>query len=106
MHYPMLEAPPRELNCGGCSLQPSCIAPHGADQGNHRFDQACFSIWLAKGHFRCHASWLFRAYLESARLKDADTNDVPDGFGSLYPIMFSRRCEAPFSYHPRVLGLF
>lgn len=68
-------------------------------------DQACFSLWMAQGHYRCHASWIFRAYLETARLKDADVNDVPDGFGSLYPVMFSRRCEAPLSYHPRTRGL-
>ena len=88
-----------------CALRPECIAPASADQGNHRFDQACFSLWLAHGHYRCHTSWFFRAYLETSRLKDADTTDVPDGFGTLYPVLFSRRCEAPLSYHPLTHGL-
>eukprot|EP00282_Hemiselmis_andersenii_P007992 CAMPEP_0114121086 /NCGR_PEP_ID=MMETSP0043_2-20121206/6995_1 /TAXON_ID=464988 /ORGANISM="Hemiselmis andersenii, Strain CCMP644" /LENGTH=427 /DNA_ID=CAMNT_0001213753 /DNA_START=56 /DNA_END=1335 /DNA_ORIENTATION=+ len=62
-----------------CALNPRCIAPDGADQSNHRFDQSAFSINMASGMYRCHNSWLFRAYLEPHRLKEADTHDVGDG---------------------------
>eukprot|EP00277_Geminigera_cryophila_P047090 CAMPEP_0173088024 /NCGR_PEP_ID=MMETSP1102-20130122/24515_1 /TAXON_ID=49646 /ORGANISM="Geminigera sp., Strain Caron Lab Isolate" /LENGTH=125 /DNA_ID=CAMNT_0013970503 /DNA_START=8 /DNA_END=386 /DNA_ORIENTATION=- len=76
-----------------CALQPDCIAPASADQGNHRFDQAVSRF-----------GWRM-AIIDVILLKDADTNDVPDGFGAVYPVLFSRRCESPLSYHPRTRGL-
>ena len=35
-----------------CALQRACIAPNGADQSNHRFDQSAFSLFMALGDYR------------------------------------------------------
>ncbi|EKX44483.1 hypothetical protein GUITHDRAFT_139723 [Guillardia theta CCMP2712] len=98
-----------------CALDEDCIAPKKADQSNHRFDQAIFSMFMSRHLYRlrsvdftitvdnlprCHCSWIFRAYLETARLKEADVFDVRDGFGHFYPLLFSRRCGSNQSYFP------
>eukprot|EP00960_Hanusia_phi_P052556 761519-Hanusia_phi.AAC.5 len=83
-----------------CALDEKCIAPEKADQSNHRFDQAIFSMFMSKHLYRCHCSWIFRAYLETSRLKEADVFDVRDGFGHFYPLLFSRRCGSNQSYFP------
>jgi hypothetical protein len=81
-----------------CVSNRSCVAPNGADQSNHRFDQSVFSIVLAKMHIRCHNNWKFNGYLEEDRLHEvraaavaaaslssltpqADRWDVDNGFG-------------------------
>jgi hypothetical protein len=53
-----------------CVSNRSCVAPNGADQSNHRFDQSVFSIVLAKMHIRCHNNWKFNGYLEEDRLHE------------------------------------
>ena len=77
-----------------CALNQDCIAPKGSNQGNHRFDQSAFSIQMSRGMYRCHSSWLFRAYLEPHRIKEADTYDVGSLFSRCAPThMDMRRCN-------------
>jgi hypothetical protein len=47
------------------------VAPNGANQSNHRFDQSVFSIVLARAHIRCHNNWKFNGYLDEDRLHEA-----------------------------------
>ena len=54
-----------------CVRRRTCVAPNGADQSNHRFDQSVFSIVLARMHIRCHNNWKFNGYLEDDRLHEA-----------------------------------
>jgi hypothetical protein len=93
-----------------CVSNRSCVAPNGADQSNHRFDQSVFSIVLAKMHIRCHNNWKFNGYLDEDRLHEvrhafhyapcafsrrnlqADRWDVDNGFG---------RCAGAQSRSPR-----
>ena len=53
-----------------CVSKRACVAPTGADQSNHRFDQSVFSIVLARMHIRCHNNWKFNGYLEEDRLHE------------------------------------
>lgn len=76
----------------GCVSNRECVAPDGADQSNHRFDQSVFSVVLARMHIRCHNNWKFNGYLEEDRLHEADRWDVDNGFGREKPLVFSRRC--------------
>ncbi len=53
-----------------CVSYRDCVAPDGADQSNHRFDQSVFSIVLSRLHIRCHNNWKFNGYLEEDRLHE------------------------------------
>jgi hypothetical protein len=76
-----------------CALNQDCISPEGSNQGNHRFDQSAFSIQMSRGMYRCHSSWLFRAYLEPHRIKEADTYDVGSLLSRSTPAHRQRRCN-------------
>ena len=49
-----------------CAKQRECIAPSGATQLSHRYEQAVLSVALATRNIRCHNSWRFYAYLEAS----------------------------------------
>jgi hypothetical protein len=56
-----------------CAARRACIAPDGATQLSHRYEQAVLSVALAMRNIRCHNSWKFYAYLEHPQ--DAGTHE-------------------------------
>ena len=82
-----------------CVSSRECVAPNGADQSNHRFDQSVFSVVLARMHIRCHNNWKFNGYLDEDRLHEAKHPFVLSRTRrvllSLTPIIISRAVCSP-----------
>mmetsp|Transcript_17686 Transcript_17686/g.58214 ORF Transcript_17686/g.58214 Transcript_17686/m.58214 type:complete len:434 (-) Transcript_17686:263-1564(-) len=83
-----------------CASRRSCIAPEGASQSTHRFEQAALSILLAREQIRCHNSWRMYAYLEEDQFGQHEEVDVANGYMRETPLWVSKRCQPPLDILP------
>mmetsp|Transcript_18532 Transcript_18532/g.42263 ORF Transcript_18532/g.42263 Transcript_18532/m.42263 type:complete len:262 (-) Transcript_18532:87-872(-) len=83
-----------------CARNRACIAPEGATQRTHRFEQAALSIILARQQIRCHNSWKLYSYLEEEQFGQHEEVDIANGFMREKPLWISRRCQPPLEFLP------